>query len=121
MAIGERRPAGTEIVARRRLGTTVQDDHQRRLRVRRHVFEHAQRAGIGAEPRHLGQTVERRIEVARSQLRARHRAQQGFPLATLPGEVGYLGSETEQVDRPFSMSTVVINGRAYHWLCCNAA
>jgi hypothetical protein len=25
-------------------------------------------------------------------------------------EVGYLGSEIEQVDRPFSMSTVMING-----------
>jgi hypothetical protein len=31
-------------------------------------------------------------------------------MATLPGEVGYLGSEIEQVDRPFSMSTGVING-----------
>ena len=121
VAIGERRPAGAEIVTRRRLRTTVQDDHQRRLRVHRHVFEHAQRAGIGAEPRDLGQTVERRVEVARSRLRARHRAQQGLPLATLPGEAGYLGSETEQVDCPFSTSTLVINGRAYHWFCCNAA
>ena len=59
VAIGERRPAGAEIVARRRLRTAVQDDHQRRLRVRRHVFEHAQRAGIGAEscaPRSDGRT-----------------------------------------------------------------
>ena len=113
VAIGERRPAGAEIVARRRLRTAVQDDHQRRLRVRRHVFEHAQRAGIGAETCHLGQTVERGIEIARERLRARHRAQQGFPPAALPGEAGYGGSETGQVDRPFSILIRVINGRVY--------
>jgi hypothetical protein len=45
----------------------------------------------------------------------------GFPPAALPGETGYGGSETEQVDRPFSMlMLIVINRRAYHWLCCNA-
>jgi hypothetical protein len=111
MAIGERRPAGAEIVARRRLRTAVQDDHQRRLRVRRHVFEHAQRAGIGAETCHLGQMVERGIEIARERLRARHRAQQGFPPAALPGEAGYGGSETGQVDRPFLI--LIVDGRAH--------
>ena len=111
MAIGERRPAGAEIVARRRLRTAVQDDHQRRLRVRRHVFEHAQRGGIGAETCHLGQMVERGIEIARERLRARHRAQQGFPPAALPGEAGYGGSETGQVDRPFLI--LIVDGRAH--------
>jgi hypothetical protein len=64
--------------------------------------------------------VERGVEVARERLRARHRAQHGFPPAALSGEAGYGGSETEQVDRPFSISIVVINRRAYHWFCCNA-
>ena len=71
VAIGERRPAGAKIVARRRLRTAVQDDHQLRLRVRRRVFEHAQRARIGAESCHLGQMVERGVEIARWKLSSR--------------------------------------------------
>src|SRR5476651_1225103 len=71
--------------------------------------------------------VERGVEVARSRLRARHRAQQGFPPAAMPGEAGYGGSETGQVDRPFSILIVVINGRDYPLVaatqknCCYAA
>jgi len=37
----------------------------------------------------------------------------GFPPAALPGEAGYGGSETGQVDRPFSILIVVINGGGY--------
>jgi hypothetical protein len=59
MAIGEARPAGAVIVAGRRLRAAVQDDDERRsLRQRlRHVFEHAQIAGIGAEALDLAQPV----------------------------------------------------------------
>ena len=53
------------------------------------------------------------------------RAQQDFLPAALPGEAGYGGSETGQVDRPFLI--LIVDGRAYlgsvatHKNCCCAA
>ncbi|MGY4484329.1 hypothetical protein ACVWWR_003520 [Bradyrhizobium sp. LM3.2] len=61
VVLGERRPAGTEVVACRRLAAAVQHDDERArlLQLRRHEREHAQIAGIVAEARHLLQRTGR--------------------------------------------------------------
>ncbi len=51
IALGERRPAGAEVVSGRGLAAAVQDDDER-ARTRqllRHIGEHFERAGIGAK------------------------------------------------------------------------
>ena len=51
IALGERRPAGAEIVSGRGLAAAMQDDDERRRarQLLRHIREHLERAGIGAK------------------------------------------------------------------------
>jgi hypothetical protein len=97
ITVREGRPAGTEVIDRCVLGAAMQNDHQRSLRLRRDIFEHAQPAGIRSEAVHLGEAARARLgQVAARAHGVSCQRQPFFPLVAILGHIGQGVSEAWQ-------------------------